>query len=243
MSSEILYDIAFIEVGKQYIPIINQGSSNCYEYNQDGRKVRERYWHVLNLGCRGKILFSRDDIEKTAKYFEAINEDNKGLLRPSRYMEFKTGELERWILSGIKSALTVEEYHDAGNRVLVTDCSREPYKTVYVKTTDQLLEALGNFKGSKEIHVGFLDSRHVYRPFQRKVRPVKEREKFYVLRGIWGYFQRYRGQKVFFTSVLSDRSVRKFSTEKAAQKYLADRVAILGEEQLDIECIERERSA
>ncbi|QQQ95131.1 hypothetical protein [Blautia pseudococcoides] len=40
MSSEIFYDKAFIRVGEKYIPIVNHGSSNCFDI--DRRDVRSQ---------------------------------------------------------------------------------------------------------------------------------------------------------------------------------------------------------
>ena len=38
MSSEIFYDKAFIRVEEKYIPVVNHGSSNCFEFDSRSRK-------------------------------------------------------------------------------------------------------------------------------------------------------------------------------------------------------------
>ena len=38
MSSEIFYDKAFIRVEEKYIPVVNHGSSNCFEFDSRGRE-------------------------------------------------------------------------------------------------------------------------------------------------------------------------------------------------------------
>ena len=40
MSSEIFYDKAFILVGEKYIPVVNHGSSNCFDF--DKMCIRDR---------------------------------------------------------------------------------------------------------------------------------------------------------------------------------------------------------
>ena len=38
MSSEIYYDRAFIRVGDRFIPVVNHGSSNCFDFDAQDRK-------------------------------------------------------------------------------------------------------------------------------------------------------------------------------------------------------------
>lgn len=48
MSSEIFYDKAFIRVDNRYIPVVNHGSSNCFDFDSRGREIPEKHWSVLN---------------------------------------------------------------------------------------------------------------------------------------------------------------------------------------------------
>lgn len=41
MSSEIFYDKAFIRVDDRYIPVVNHGSSNCFDFDSRGREIPE----------------------------------------------------------------------------------------------------------------------------------------------------------------------------------------------------------
>lgn len=59
MSSEIFYDKAFIRVGDKYIPVVNHGSSNCFEVTARGREIPEKYWSVLNYPHTGRLLFTQ----------------------------------------------------------------------------------------------------------------------------------------------------------------------------------------
>ena len=47
MSSEIYYDRAFIRVGDRFTPVVNHGSSNCFDFDACGREVPEKHWSVL----------------------------------------------------------------------------------------------------------------------------------------------------------------------------------------------------
>lgn len=42
MSSEIYYDRAYIRVGDRFIPVVNHGSSNCFDFDACGREVPEK---------------------------------------------------------------------------------------------------------------------------------------------------------------------------------------------------------
>ena len=57
MSSEIFYDKAFIRVEEKYIPVVNHGSSNCFEFDSRGREIPEKTWSVLNHPYTERMLF------------------------------------------------------------------------------------------------------------------------------------------------------------------------------------------
>lgn len=96
-----------------------------------------------------------------------------------------------------------------------------------VPTTEALLDKIQEL-ADRQITVGFWDNRHVNRPTM----PRSERQPFdfsslpeyYVLLGKQGYFVKRSSRRIWFArNVQSTHSaVRKFKTEKAAQKYLTD---------------------
>lgn len=43
MSSEIFYDKAFIRIEDRFIPIVNHGSSNCFDISLRGREIPEKH--------------------------------------------------------------------------------------------------------------------------------------------------------------------------------------------------------
>ena len=229
MSSEIFYDKAFISVPGGYIPIANHGSSNCFDISWSGREVPEKHWSVLNYPDYGKMVFTAEEMQGVSEVYEAASTNNRGGTRKSRYRSFEEGEFGRWILAGMKSAHTVEEYQQYGNTVVLIDYSGEIWKKIPIFTTEDLLRRLEEYKGKTDFSIGFFDSRHVNHPPVRKKRnkapyDFEQAPEFYVLRGKNGYFVK-RSSRRFWTIKNENphsQSVRKFKTEKEAQKYLED---------------------
>ena len=116
MSSEIFYKKAFIKVQDCYIPLVCQGSNNAWDISWNGREVPEKNWYVLNYPYKGQILFSETAIRVIAATYRQICEESGGGIKKSRYTPFKPWEFERWILAGMKSARTIEEYTRYENR-------------------------------------------------------------------------------------------------------------------------------
>lgn len=115
MSSEIYYDRAYIRVGDRFIPVVNHGSSNCFDFDACGREVPEKHWSVLNYTFHGRQLFTEEEIRQIAAIYEAANSDNRDGIRKSRNRSFDVGEFGRWIMNGMKTAHTMEEYRACGN--------------------------------------------------------------------------------------------------------------------------------
>lgn len=59
MSSEIFYDKAFIQVEEKYIPVVNHGSSNCFEFDSRGREIPEKNLVGVELSLSGTNAFYR----------------------------------------------------------------------------------------------------------------------------------------------------------------------------------------
>lgn len=97
MSSEIYYDRAFIRVGDRFIPVVNHGSSNCFDFDAHGREVPEKHWSVLNYTFHGRQLFTEEEIRQIAAVYEAANSDNRDGIRKSRNRSFGVGEFGRWM--------------------------------------------------------------------------------------------------------------------------------------------------
>lgn len=243
MSSEIFYDKAFIRVEEKYIPVVNHGSSNCFEFDSRGRENPEKTWSVLNHPYTERMLFTADEIREIADFYEEISMSNRGGTKKSRNRSFEENEFRRWILAGMKSAHTVEEYMEFGNRVIIIDYSEDRWMKYSVPTTEALLDKIQEL-ADRQITVGFWDNRHVNRPTMRR----SERQPFdfsslpeyYVLLGKQGYFVKRSSRRIWFArNVQSTHSaVRKFKTEKAAQKYLTDNQKFFSGCAFTVECVQ-----
>ena len=243
MSSEIFYDKAFIRVEEKYIPVVNHGSSNCFEFDSRGREIPEKNWSVLNYPYPEQMLFTAEEIQKIADFYEEVSMSNRGGTKKSRNRAFEENEFRRWILSGMKSAYTVEEYAEFGNRVIVIDYSEDRWMKYAVPTTEALLDKIQELEGH-QITVGFWNNRHVNRPTMRRGKgqpfDFNSLPEYYVLLGKQGYFVKRSSRRIWFAqNVRSTHSaIRKFKTEKAAQKYLTDNQKFFSRCAFTIECVQ-----
>ena len=233
MSSEIYYDRAFIRVGDRFIPVVNHGSSNCFDFDAHGREVPEKHWSVLNYTFHGRQLFTEEEIRQIAAVYEAANSDNRDGIRKSRNRSFGVGEFGRWIMNGMKTAHTVEEYRACGNTVVVVEYTEPIWKKHVVYTTEKLLDKLNDLDGNP-ISVSFWDDRTVTHPPTRRKNDLlnhNDLTEYYVLRAAQGFFVKRSSRRIWFARKIppTAASVRKFGTEKAAQRYLDDNAKFLAE--------------
>ena len=130
-----------------------------------------------------------------------------------------------------------------GNRVIVIDYSEDRWMKYSVPTTEALLDKIQEL-ADRQINVGFWDNSHVNRPIMRR----SERQPFdfsslpeyYVLLGKQGYFVKRSSRRICFAqNVQSTHSaIRKFKTEKAAQKYLTDNQKFFSGCAFTVECVQ-----
>lgn len=242
MSSEIYYDRAFIRVGDRFIPVVNHGSSNCFDFDAHGREVPEKHWSVLNYTFHGRQLFTEEEIRQIAAVYEAATSDNRDGIRKSRNRSFGVGEFGRWIMNGMKTAHTVEEYRACGNTVVVVEYTEPIWKKHVVYTTEKLLDKLNDLDGNP-ISVSFWDDRTVTHPPTRRKNDLlnhNDLTEYYVLRAAQGFFVKRSSRRIWFARKIppTAASVRKFGTEKAAQRYLDDNATFFAEIAFQIEHIQ-----
>lgn len=242
MSSEIFYDKAFIRIDDRYIPVVNHGSSNCFDFDSRGREIPEKHWSVLNYTRRDSQIFTAEEMQMIAAAYEEASMNNRGGTRKSRNRSFEEGEFGRWILSGMKSAHTVEEYSKCGNTVVVIDYTEPYWKKHCVYSTSELLQKLKELEG-RSISVSFWDDRHVaHPPMRHKGIPTdfSTLPEYYVLRTEQGYFAKRSSRHIWLTRTSRSgiTAARKFKTEKAAQKYLEDNQSVLSKFAFEIECVQ-----
>ena len=222
MSSEIYYEKAFISIGDRFIPLVCRGSINTYEINAHGREVAERYWSVLNLPYRGRQLFTSDEIQEIAETYEGFSNGNRGGMRKSRNHAFEAGEFQRWFLAGLKNVHTIEEYRQYGNFIVLTN--QHTQKITYAPTTEAFLAALSRI-GEQNVAIRFDSCRSFYHPPRvNKSSKFDRLTQFYVLKAWSGYFVKrtQHGVMTIRTSDPTVATVRKFRTERAAQKYMEE---------------------
>ncbi len=222
MSSEIFYAKAFIRAGDRFIPVANHGSSNCYDFDSRGREIPERHWSVLSYPFRGRLAFTAEEIKQIAAAYEEANTENRGGTCKSRNRAFEIGEFERWILAGLKSAHTVEEYRAYGNSVVVIDYERN-WSKASIASTAELLSLLEQ-RESAHISIGFADDRHIFYPKtsgRKQPFDFSALDRYYVLQSEQGIFVKRSSRRVWATLIAQAECVKKFRTEAEAQKYLA----------------------
>ena len=243
MSSEVYFDKAFISVGGLFIPLVCRGSTNTYEFSAQGRAVAERYWSVLDLPYRGRLLFTSDELQKIAETYEGFSSGNRGGMRKSRNSAFEAGEFQRWFLAGLKNAHTLEEYRQYGNSIILTD--RHTQKTTYTATTDAFLAALSRM-GEQNAAIRFDSCRSFYHPPRiGKTSKFDKLKQFYVLRAWSGYFVKRtrRGVMTIRTDDPTIPTVRKFRTERAAQKYMEENAPFFSRVPFSVECVQPKEAA
>lgn len=241
MSSEIFYDRAFIRVDDRYIPVVNHDSTNCFDFDARGREIPEKHWSVLNYTFHGRQLFTKEEIRQIAAVYEQASSENAGGTRKSRNRSFEPSEFGRWIINGMRTAHTVEEYQASGNTVVVIEYAELAWKKHCVYTTKALLAKLHELEG-RPISVSFWDDRSVTHPQPRQKTGALRRSdlaEFYTLHTEKGYFVKRSSRRIWFApKLLENISVRKFRTKKAAQKYLTDNAAFFRGFTFDIEYVQ-----
>lgn len=242
MSSEIFYDKAYIRVDDKYIPVVNHGSSNCFVFDIRGREIPEKHWSVINYPHWDKMLFTAEELKEVAATYEKASMDNRGGTRKSRYRSFEEGEFYRWILGGMRSAHTVEEYQKYGNSVAIIDYSSEPWNRFSVSSTEELLEKLDEMSG-RSFTVSFYNDRYVkHPPLRKKGQPTdfSRLPEFFVLKSGQGYFVKRSSRRVWLAryDMPLPSCVRKFRTEAVAKRYLSENQQALSHFVFAIERVE-----
>ena len=223
------------------IPIVKHDSSNCFEF-EFGREVPENQWSVLNYGFHGQLLFTENEIRQVAARYEEYNSDNRGGVRKSRNRSFEVGEFGRWIEGGMKTVYTVEEYTACHNTVIVVEHTEPVWEKHVVQTTEKLLDKLRELDG-KSISVSYCKSQEFTHPYRRRKSNSWDPSKqsgFYVLRADNGYFSKRSTRRIWLdrNTPPTAASVRKFRTEKAAQRYLDDNAQFFAKIAFQIEHIQ-----
>jgi len=209
-----------------FIPVIQYGSSNCFEF-KGNREVSEKNWGTVKFGLEllHKNLFTKDEI-----YLLAIDFGN-----PSSFGDFpfkargrqfsSQKEATNWFYNGIKNAMPLEQYVEYGNTCMVFDWSNaniNDWNRTYVKTTKELIDAINNCSDAKHCSVKF-QQRDLYLPkIRRKRKEQKQVQGYWVVTldddGDKSYLNRKSKRGFKYCGWLSN--AKKFKTEKDAARYI-----------------------
>lgn len=237
MSSQIFYHKAFIKVYDKYVPMINQGSTNCWELGPRGRHIPEKEWSVLKW-FQGRLLLNKHEMGILANSYEVTNQTT-GIFLKSRNKPFLKGELEKWILAGMKNACTVEEYLEHGNRLCLYD--EEDSKTTYINSTVELINLLEKMQGRESVDLMFANNRELKRP-PRSLQVKQKEDCYYVLKCDTGFLATASmSGLVRFCYRATDKMVRRFKTEQSASNFLDRYERVLGKVGFGIRYVENGR--
>ncbi len=207
MSHDIVYRRQFIKVNEEYIPMIESGSNNCYEWNN---RKRARDWGKHSFYLKNKLSISIEDLSKAmdddlASYVErykneaSAEEINKRwsyytavhLLSSSKtsFSQFKS-----FYINACKKALTVEELNAKGISPIIsvyyykeediTNKGKEVWKSLPITTTEQLVSEWAKwteyYKGVSSVYLGYDDwEMDNYFEKEKRARKLAKRAKPY----------------------------------------------------------------
>lgn len=216
MSYTIYYDKRVFKVGEDlYVAMISSGDNNCWQCSYP-RDIPSKDWSPIRY--KGKYILSKEEI------LLSIEGCDKWEVAKARNNYFKESEFRKWIMAGVKNAITIEDAvsYNKFNRFTLYDT--KSYVHNYIETTDKLVEELNNITDNN-IRVS-LDCRNFTPKKRNKTNKEKEEltkfyvlklssnvsptEKYFVRKSKWGY-------KYVFDKDSS--YVRKFKTKKQATDY------------------------
>lgn len=235
MGYEIYYDRRFLKIGDKICPIVQSGASNCTQYNWQGKEVAEKNWSVINYPKSEQLLFTPEELEDLYNNSGFYDDEPYGFhkSRESYHKDFK-----KWLLAGIKTAMTIEEHLEIGNSIVIEGSvytqAEDGHKTrkdfgEYIKSDKEFFIAHEMFrlKGMEHISIGFT-SRNINtkkRSRKRKTTDWNELDHYYVIQTDGSYpryFVRLLKSGYKYTTHYRSSSIRKFKKQADAQKYLEE---------------------
>jgi len=216
MSYKIYYDKAFIKLKNGIIPMVCSGDSEIWTLSDYGMKVPERNWHILESSCALKLIFSESEIEQIADNMEHLAAENG--IHKSRFKLFSKGEFKRWIMSGIESACSIEEYIRLGN-VLMLSVQNDALK-LPIDTESDLKRLLQTYASDATLFLKFM-GRDLIKPVGVKTKETKKvngNPHFYVICGNGFYVVKLTAERVWFSKNAND--AKRFTTQECAERYL-----------------------
>jgi hypothetical protein len=160
--------------------------------------------------------FSEEEIIQLA---ESYRDSEAGYGPSDKY--FTGQDLVDYIIGGMKTAKTIEEYTELGNEFQIGFLG----SMISVETTEEFKKELRKtelkiiFAQSKRLRAEFKDDYYVQPKKRKQPRVKKEVEHYFVLTNDSHYLYKMSRRGYRYSSYLN-RDTKSFKTENAAQKYL-----------------------
>lgn len=222
MSYQIYYDKRFLKIDGKICPLVQSGSNNCFQMGTC-RYMPEKSWNVLNYPRKNQLLFTEKEL--TELFNEPEYKETHHKSRNSCFDDFS-----KWLIAGIKSAMTIEEHSSLGNSLMVVgqiqcddNLATEKTKTekFYIKNKEDFYVAIELLKSinATRLDVKF-KQRDINKPKRNSsAKPKKEAAKYFLLyhESAKKYFVKKRKYGLTWTSMES--YAKKFRYENDAKKY------------------------
>lgn len=223
MSYQIYYSRAYVRLDdNHFIPMICSGSNNCWE---DSRKP-EKIWSVIfDAKNPDKVVYTKDEIIAIAdEAYDSLIKHGGDLPFKSRYKTFSAKEFRNWIVNGIRSSYTVEDYSKMGNRLYVSTekATINDWDHRICVTTDELQKALSSLpKGLYDCQKITFSNRNIVIDKMRMVRyGAKHVDSYYAIKSNGLYLCGF-SKRTNCSFTREPRDAKKFLTRKKAEQYMA----------------------
>lgn len=213
MSYDIYYDKRFIKVEGGIIPLVQVGNNKGWE-NINGRDVPEKHWTVMRYPYKEELVFTKEDLIDLYEGQEYVEEEHKS--RQGYHDNFS-----KWLIAGIKSAMTIEEHLKLGNRLQLNyNCGTE-WLTAKFNTEKEFWDAVNVIDKLKvkRTNVTFA-RRDITKPSlgSRTPAEAKEYPGFFAIKDRNDYFQNMTKNRQYFGSKIEE--AKKFKSRDAAKAYI-----------------------
>ena len=243
MSHEIIYRKQFVKTEEgNIIPLVLQGSSNCtdFTYGKNGKvyeRLERRWGNLLPDGVNSHIDLTPEEHLKRAERFKDYGE----LFRHgSRWVS--GSQLTKYMLTGIKSAMTLEEMKSANagmvvrlrGYVSISSKKADSFSTTtsldtIIESSEQLSDFLekayaymdANLERNNYVHLKFLSDNPI--PYRKYNKAKKERpENFWTIKTANGHFL-VRLTRTSAKLGYTKDSAKVFASQIAAEKYISEK--------------------
>lgn len=230
MSYEIIYAREFVKTSDgRIIPLVLSGSNNCRELTFRGYERRERVWHaIFSSGDENPAMTPEKLMTKINEYIPSGY--NQHFVRNGKWVD--DAGFIKFFENGIKKAKTLEElnsellYEQRLEGIVLNREETANNQLLYSATIKNSAE-LDEFLNKVDEFISNKLSLSIIMRFQRNDvlrRRKKQKEnlkEFYVVTTDFGYVSKLTRLTLYSTH--SAEHAKKFTSEKAAMKWIKDR--------------------